>query len=121
MRFFYLYGNDQPQRSLYGMLKEAVKNKEIEFNISGGKQLRDYLHIDEANKKIVKLINIKSDLGIINICSGKPISVIDLVEYWKLKYNWNIKLNLGYYPYSKLEPMEFWGSNEKYKKTIKLK
>ena len=27
--------------------------------------------------------------------------------------NWNIKLNLGYYPYLDYEPMAFWGDRKK--------
>jgi hypothetical protein len=29
-----------------------------------------------------------------------------------------IKLNLGFYPYSPIEPMEFWGDNRKLKQIL---
>jgi len=46
------------------------------------------------------------------VCSGKPISVHNLVKTWLKENNWSIELNLGYYPYPNYEPMDFWGSNK---------
>ena len=49
------------------------------------------------------------DIGAVNICSGKPISVRRLVEQWLDENNYKIELNLGHYPYPDYEPMAFWG------------
>ena len=49
------------------------------------------------------------DIGVINICSGEPISIRDLVEKWLNENNWDIELTLGFYPYSDYEPRNFWG------------
>lgn len=51
--------------------------------------------------------------GIVNCCSGKPITVKKLVEDYLMKHNKTIQLNLGYYPYLDYEPMRFWGSMKK--------
>lgn len=110
MRLFYMYGEDQPDNTLYSQLRAAVLRGDSVFNMSGGEQLRDYVHIDETAKWIVGLTAKKEDVGIVNVCSGTPISVRRLVEQWKEKYGWNIALNLGYYPYPDYEPMAFWGS-----------
>ena len=74
-RFFYMYGEGQPCTSLYSKLKEAVARGDKTFNMSGGEQLRDYLHVQEIARQIVQLAMAQSDIGTINICSGKPISV----------------------------------------------
>jgi len=112
-RLFYMYGEGQPSTSLYPKLKEAVLSGNNVFNMSGGEQLRDYLPINEVATFIVKLALLQKDLGIVNICSGTPISIRTLVEKWLLKYKWDIKLNFGYYPYLDYEPMAFWGDNNK--------
>ena len=52
---FYMYGEGQNKNSLIALLDEAIKNGEKEFNMSGGEQLRDYLHSDEVVKNITKL------------------------------------------------------------------
>lgn len=110
-RFFYMYGEGQASNSLYPQLKQAVQRGDKFFNMSGGEQLRDYLLVEKIAHMVVKLALDQQDIGIINICSGKPISVRSLVEQWLQENNWQIELNLGYYPYSDYEPMEFWGNN----------
>lgn len=120
MRLFYMYGEEQPENTLYSQLRIATSHGETMFNMSGGEQLRDYLHVDEVVKKISALICVKSNLGIINVCSGIPISVRRLVEQWIDENGWNINLNLGYYPYPDYEPLAFWGNSDKFNQIIKL-
>lgn len=112
-RLFYMYGEGQPKRSLYPQLKDAVLRGERVFNMSGGEQLRDCLPVEEVARQIVRLAVAKCNIGPINICSGKPVSVRRLVEQWLLENNWKIELNLGYYPYPDYEPMAFWGDRHK--------
>jgi len=111
-RLFYMYGDGQPSTSLYPKLKEAVLNKELVFNMSGGEQLRDYLPVHDVARQIVQLAVNHNDVRTVNICSGNPISVRRLVEQWVSDNNWDIKLNLGYYPYPDYEPMAFWGERQ---------
>jgi nucleoside-diphosphate-sugar epimerase len=109
-RLFYIYGESQSSSSLYTKLKEAVLRKDKIFNMSGGRQIRDYLPVKEVAHQIVYLALAKSNLGVMNICSGKPISVHEQVEEWLYDNNWEIQLNLGYYEYPDYEPMNFWGT-----------
>ncbi len=112
-RLFYMYGAGQPGTSLYPKLQEAVLRGDKIFNMSGGEQLRDYLHVAEVARKIVQLALARQDFGTVNICSGKPVSVRRLVEQWIRDNGWPIELNLGYYPYPDYEPMAFWGDAER--------
>ncbi len=111
-RLFYMYGEGQPDTSLYPKLKEAVLRGDKVFNMSGGEQLRDYLPVEEVARQIVRLAMAQRDIGTINICSGNPISVRKRVEQWLLENDWEIELNLGFYPYPDYEPMEFWGNRQ---------
>lgn len=120
MRLFYMYGGDQPSNTLYSQLRQAVHNGESVFNMSGGEQLRDYLYIDIVAQCIVELACTNDDLGIVNVCSGEPVSIRRLVEQWKEENGWEIDLNLGYYPYPDYEPFAFWGCNEYMKTVISL-
>ncbi len=110
-RLFYMYGEGQSKNSLFPLLKDAVLRGDQVFNMSGGEQLRDYLPVVEVARQIVQLAIAQRDIGAVNICSGKPISVRRLVEQWVAENNWEIKLNLGYYPYPDYEPMAFWGES----------
>lgn len=112
-RLFYMYGEDQPRGSLYPLLRDAVRRGDKSFNMSGGEQLRDYLPVEDVANQIVQLAEVRADIGPVNVCSGKPISVRSLVEYWLKENGWSIELGLGYYPYPDYEPMEFWGDANK--------
>lgn len=112
-RLFYMYGNNQSSKSIYSSLRKAISNNENEFPMSGGEQIRDFLSIEEIAIIIKTLSLKKSNLGIVNICSGKPISIRRLVESWISSNNWNIKLKLDIYPYPDYEPFAFWGDTTK--------
>ena len=56
--------------------------------------------------------------GIINCCSGTPVSIRKLVENYLEKKHKSLHLNLGYYPYPDYEPMAFWGDNKKLKMAL---
>jgi nucleoside-diphosphate-sugar epimerase len=116
VRLFYVYGDGQNNTSLIPQLERALNNSEQVFNMSLGEQIRDYLPVTVAAKNIVD-IALQSDItGIINNCSGAPVKVLDFVKDYLKSNNKYINLNLGYYPYTPLEPMAFWGSNQKLKK-----
>ncbi len=112
-RLFYLYGNGQAESSLLPQLKSAVKQGLKVFNMSGGEQLRDYMPVADAAKTLVLLALHQTDIGTLNICSGKPISVRKLVEEWINDNVWDISQNLGHYPYPDYEPFAFWGDRKK--------
>ena len=87
--------------------------------MSGGEQLRDYLSVDDVAANIVSCSLQTQINGIINCCSGKPISVRSFVENYLKKRNIEMKLNLGFYPYADYEPMAFWGDRTKLQKSYK--
>ena len=112
-------GKAKIKNSLIAQLEEAIKIGEKEFKMSGGEQLRDYLYIKDVVSNILKIsLQNKIDNQIINCCSGKSISVKDFIENYLKEKQLKIELNLGYYPYSKHEPMNFWGDNSKLQKLL---
>jgi dTDP-6-deoxy-L-talose 4-dehydrogenase (NAD+) len=119
VRLFYLYGAGQNKNSILELLKKALENNDAVFNMSGGEQQRDYLPVEKAAEYIAK-IALKNDFsGIVNCCSGNPVSIRSLVENYLQDNHKSIKLNLGYYPYPDYEPMAFWGNNDKLQKIVK--
>lgn len=112
-RLFYLYGEGQAPKSLLPQLKQACERGDPVFNMSGGEQLRDYLPVETVARMIVALALKQQNIGLINLCSGQPISIRKLVEDQIRQHHWSIDLNLGYYPYPEYEPMAFWGDRRK--------
>jgi len=118
VRLFYMYGRGQNSNSLLSQLETALTTGEEIFNMSGGEQIRDFMPVEEVASAIVNIALQNKVSGIINCCSGKPVTVKDFVQSYLLQQNKEIKLNLGYYPYPDYEPMRFWGDNTKLKTII---
>ena len=108
-RLFYVWGEGQAPGSLYAQLLAAAQRGEPQFRMSGGEQLRDYLPVTEAARHLVNLAARPCAFSLINLCSGRPISVRRLVERWITEHGWAIRPQLGCYPYPDYEPMAFWG------------
>lgn len=112
-RLFYMYGPGQSPNSLLPLLERAIAAGEPVFNMSGGEQLRDYLPVETVATYLCRIAEQQQVTGIINCCSGQPISVRRLVEEHIQQLNARITLNLGHYPYPDYEPMAFWGDTQK--------
>ena len=115
IRLFYMYGKGQSPRSLISLLDKAIEANETSFNMSGGEQERDFLPVESVALHIVAIATQQMVTGVINCCSGRPVTVKAFVENYLEKRNKQIRLNLGYYPYADYEPMRFWGDNTKLK------
>jgi nucleoside-diphosphate-sugar epimerase len=118
LRYFYMFGPGQNPKSFPAQLDSAIASHEPIFNMSEGQQLRDYLPVEEVAERTAWLSTKTSATGIFNICSGKPISLLEMAQRKIRQSQSPIKLNLGYYPYPKYEPMAFWGNNLKLKHLI---
>ncbi len=113
VRLFYMYGKGQNPNSLLSQLNAALDKGETSFNMSPGDQLRDYSPIEKVAEYLVEIAGQQQYTGIINCCSGKPVEVKQLVSDYLKERKATITLNLGYYPYSDIEPRNFWGDNKK--------
>jgi len=117
-RLFYTYGEGQAPTSLYSLLKAAAARGDASFDMSDGKQLRDYLPVEEVARSLVQLAITGRDAGIVNVCSGTALSVGALVHRWMETHGWKFELRLGRYAYPDYEPVEFWGARAKLDRTI---
>jgi nucleoside-diphosphate-sugar epimerase len=112
-RLFYLYGQGQAETSLFTQLRRAAERGEAAFDMSGGEQLRDYLPVEEAARLLARLATNARPVGVVNVCSGKPVSVRGLAEQWLEENGWSVRLNRGRRPYPDYEPMAFWGDRSR--------
>jgi nucleoside-diphosphate-sugar epimerase len=118
IRLFYMYGKGQNENSLLSQLDKALQNGDEVFNMSGGEQTRDYLPVSVVAEYLVRIALQTSIDGIINCCSGVPITIKEFVEQYLKSVGKTIRLNPGYYPYTDYEPMHFWGSTEKLNRAL---
>lgn len=119
VRLFYVYGEGQSEKSLLPQLTKALERGDEVFNMSEGKQLRDFVPIEKAAADIVAIALQKRVQGVINCCLGRPVAVKEFVEEFLARQHKRIRLNLGYYPYPDYEPMAFWGDPRKLNEALR--
>ena len=90
-----------------------------EINIHNfGKHERDFTYIDDAVNMLVKILKIKkmNNFELFNICSNKPIKLIDII---KIFLNYGKINNLKYKDFQRGDVIKTHGSNTKLLKKIK--
>lgn len=80
LRPFLVFGEMQNKdRFLPYLINNCIKNRN--FNVSKGEQIRDYLYVKDFNEALIKSFNNKNVYGeVINIASGKPITIKNLIQ-----------------------------------------
>jgi dTDP-6-deoxy-L-talose 4-dehydrogenase (NAD+) len=78
IRIFYLYGEGEDQKRLVPYVRSQILQGDF-VDLTSGKQVRDFMDVAEAGKKIAG-ISLNNQIGAINLCSGIPITVRQFVE-----------------------------------------
>ncbi len=118
LRPFLVFGEMQNKdRFLPYLIDNCLNNRE--FNVTKGEQLRDYLYIRDLNKAIIKTFgNHKAYGEVINVASGVPISIKEVITYVQ-KIIGKGKPIFGGINYRNGESMELYADIQKAKKILK--
>lgn len=119
LRAFYIYGDDTRGSSIFAKLCQAVEDGKTEFPFTTGKNQYDFIHIDELAKQIMQASTQSEVNGVINICSGKPTALAEMVESYIKKHNMNIKLKYGAFPDRVYDSPAIWGDAKKIQKIMR--
>ncbi|MGA1870967.1 MAG: NAD-dependent epimerase/dehydratase family protein [bacterium] len=111
VRLFLVYGEGQDlRRFLPQIIQGCLKDRE--FPTSAGVQLRDFCYIEDVVEALLRCAVTEKARGeVINIASGQPISVKDLIEKVVTLIGCG-RPNFGAYPYRPLENMELYADVE---------
>lgn len=112
LRLFLVYGVGQDdKRFLPQVIQGCLSNNP--FPVSAGKQLRDFCYIDDISQGILlSLTNDKVNGEIINLASGIPITIKEVVESVKSAVGQG-KPEFGKVPYRKGENMSLYADTSK--------
>ena len=112
LRAFYIYGDDEYGSSIFCKLRKADKEGKKLFPFTTGKNKFDFLSIDELAKQICLTITQRKYTGVINICSGEPVSLGEKVEWYIRQNHLNISLQYGVFPEKPTESPCLYGNPE---------
>ena len=97
-RAFYILGDDKNNHSIFTKLLEADAAGKETFPFTTGKNQYDFITVTELAHQIACVATQTEVTGIINCCSGKPVSLAERVEQYIKDHHLKIKLEYGVYP-----------------------
>lgn len=113
LRAFYIYGDDKRNHSIFTKILQAEENGQETFPFTSGKNKYDFIHIDELSRMIAACVMQKDINGVINCCTGKPVSLAVKVEGFLKSKNMKIKLAYGAFPDRPYDSPAIWGDTRK--------
>lgn len=119
LRAYYITGDDLKANNIFSKITKAAMEGKKEFPFTSGKNKYDFIDVNDLAEMIVEASVQDKINGIINVCSGKPISLADKVESFIKEHGYNIKLNYGVYPERSYDSPAIWGNAEKINKILK--
>lgn len=117
-RIFYPFGPGQNPNSLLPSLQRAIDQGDLEFAMSSGRQVRDFIPVKQVALMLLELASNQHAKGIYNCGSGVPVSLRELAEECISSSLSSTILKLGVYPDRKDEPMAFWADTSKINRLI---
>jgi nucleoside-diphosphate-sugar epimerase len=109
-RLFYLFGEGEDNRRLVSYIRERLEKGEP-AELTSGRQIRDYLDVEEASRLIVESV-FSEKVGPLNICSGIPVSVRELAERIADEYNRRDLLRFGLKSENDVDPIIIVGQKQ---------
>ena len=104
LRGYYIYGDDTRGSSIFAKLTQAAAEGQKEFPFTTGQNKYDFISIEELGRQIVSAASqgirgaVAPISGIINVCSGKAVSLAEQVEDYIRERGFDIKLQYGAFP-----------------------
>lgn len=98
LRGYYILGDDYKNNSIFTKLLQAEADGKEEFPFTSGKNQYDFMTVRELAMQIAEACLQDQYTGIINVCSGSPMSLGERVEQFISDNHLKIKLKYGAYP-----------------------
>lgn len=98
LRCYYILGDDTKNNSIFTKLLAAAAEGKESFPFTSGKNKYDFINVDDL-AELIGLATSQSKIdGIINCCTGNPVSLGEKVEEYIKNHGLDIKLNYGAFP-----------------------
>ena len=118
LRAYYICGDDLKSHSICTTISQREQNGEATFPFTSGKNLYDFIEVDVLASQIAHAVNQDEVTGIINCCTGVPVSLADKVEEYIRKNGYKIRPEYGAYPDRPYDSPGVWGNPEKIQKIM---
>lgn len=118
IRAYYIVGDDIRGNSIFSKIAQATQRGDKTFPFTTGKNKYDFIDIEELAHQISAVVS-QTDLnGIINCCTGTPVSLANRVERFIDEHGYDIRLEYGAYPDRPYDSPAVWGDNTKIRQIL---
>lgn len=119
LRAYYIYGDDALNHSIFAKIIQADQEGKPTFPLNSGKNLYDFISVDELAAQIAAASTQTKVTGIIECCTGKPVSLKDKVEGFIAEQHLSIRPEYGAFPDRPYDSPGIWGNTEKIQKIMR--
>lgn len=119
LRAYYIYGDDQFSSSIFAKILQAEARGDEKFPFTSGKNRYDFIHVDTLAEQIAACLMQTKVKGIINCCTGEPLSLAEKVEGFIKEHGLSIRLEYGAYPDRPYDSPGVWGDATKIREIMK--
>lgn len=109
LRAYYIVGDDERGSNIFSKIMRAAQEGKTTFPFTSGKNLYDFIDIDDL-ADMIAVCSLQDDVdGVINVCNGEPESLSSRVERFIRDHGFSIKLEYGAFPDRPYDSPGVWG------------
>ncbi|MEF9970438.1 MAG: NAD(P)-dependent oxidoreductase [Ruthenibacterium sp.] len=109
LRAYYITGDDIRGSSIFAKIIQAAEDGKKLFPFTTGKNQYDFIDVKELAQQIAVTSLQNEYTGIINVCTGKPMTLAARVEKFIAENQLDIKLQYGAFPDRPYDSTGVWG------------
>ncbi|MDR0483049.1 MAG: NAD(P)-dependent oxidoreductase [Cellulomonadaceae bacterium] len=98
LRAYYIVSNTGIGENIFAKIIRAARDGKTTFPFTTGKTKYDFISIEDLADQITAAVLQTEEAGIINVCSGNPVSLADRIEQFITENNLDISLDYGAFP-----------------------
>lgn len=109
LRAYYITGDDTRSNSIFGKIIKAAEEGKREFPFNSGKNRYDFIDVGDLAEMIAVASTQTEESGIINVCTGEPMTLAERVERFIHEHGYDIHLKYGVFPDRPYDSPGVWG------------
>ena len=113
IRAYYIVGDDKFGNSIFSKLLAAAEEGRRTFPFTSGKNKYDFISVFDLARQIAAIVCQDEVAGIVNACSGEPLSLADRVEAYIREHGLDLELEYGAFPDRPYDSPGVWGDATK--------
>ena len=119
LRGYYILGDDLKNSSVFTKITKLEQEGAETFPFNSGKNKYDFITVKELAQQIAAVASQEEVTGVVNCCSGKPVSLADKVEEFITEHHFKIRPEYGAFPDRPYDSPGVWVNPDKINQIMK--